>query len=328
MFDFLRQEYAAARLRAMKGMLIDRTRFLKLANAKSISEIANLLEGSDYEGVFYHGLEKDLMEIENDLDKLFVDLLGKIKRFYYGKERRIIDVFLREWEIRNLKLLIKSILAGEDWSGFLVPLEGLGFEGLAKSRDVEDLINKLKDTDYYEPLYSGYRKIEGFGTPIIDFHLERVYVKVCLNVAKEAKEREMVLSYIKTRNDFLNLRNVSRSIIFKKDLSEFFLEPSNIRMDWFKLGSIEALFEKLRSIKFGLKDLAYLEDDTLFEMALGRNLEDVVSKFLRFSPFDTGLLLYFLIMKRNEINRIKVITKYVKEDLDRKDMRVLLGLGE
>ncbi|NIO22477.1 MAG: hypothetical protein GTN38_00435 [Candidatus Aenigmarchaeota archaeon] len=328
MFDFLRQEYAAARLRAMKGRLIDKTKFSKLAGAKSVSEIANLLEGTEYEAVFYHGKEKDITGIENELDKIFVGLLEKIKGFYYGKEKEILNTFLKEWEIKNLKLLIKSILAGEDWSGFLIPMKGMEIESLAKSKDVEDLTNKLKDTDYYEPIYSGYRKIDQFGASIVDFHLEVLYSNMFSGVMREAKEKEILRSYLKTRNDFVNLRNISRSIIFKKDLSEFFLQPSNVRREWFKLTSVEALFEKLRSIKFGVKDLTSLEDDTLFEMALGENLEREVLRFLRMSPFDTGLLLYFLITKRNEINRIKIINKFVREDLDRKDLKVLLGLKE
>ncbi|NIO21527.1 MAG: hypothetical protein GTN76_12495 [Candidatus Aenigmarchaeota archaeon] len=328
MFDFLRQEYAAARLRAMKGRLIEKAKFSKMANAKSVSEIANLLEGTDYEAIFYHGLEKDILWIENGLDKIFVGLLEKIKRFYYGKERKVVGIFLKEWEIKNLKLLIKSILAGENWGGFLVPIEGFDLEGLSKSKDIEDLTNKLKDTDYYEPIYSGYRKIDQFGTSIIDFYLELLCVKIFLGVVKEAKEKEILRSYLKTRNDFVNLRNISRSIIFKKDLSEFFLEPSNVHKEWFKLGSIEALFEKLRSIKFDVKDLTNLEDDTFFEITLGENLERTISEFLKMSPFDTGLLLYFLITKRNEINKIKIITKFVKEDLDRGDLKILLGLKE
>jgi len=328
MFDFLRHEYAAARLRAMKGRLIDRAKFYKLVKAKSVSEVANILEGTDYEAIFYHGLEKDTPGIENELDKIFVGILEKIKRFYYGKERRVLDIFLKEWEIKNLKLLIKSILVDEDWSGFLVPVKDFDLEGLAKSRDVEDLTNKLKDTDYYEPIYSGYRKIDQFGTSIVDFYLELSYVRMFWGVVKEAKEKEILRSYLKTRNDFVNLRNISRTIIFKKDLSEFFLEPSNVRKEWFKLGSMEALFEKLGSIKFDVKDLANLEDDTLFEITLGENLERAVSRFLRMSPFDTGLLLYYLITKRNEINKIKVITRYVKEGLDRKDLKILLGVEE
>jgi V/A-type H+-transporting ATPase subunit C len=328
MFDFLRQEYAAARLRAMKGKLIDRAKFSKLVKARSFSEIANNLENTDYEAVFYHGLEKDILGIENELDKIFVGILEKIKRFYYGRERRILDVFLKEWEIKNLKILVKSVVSGEDWSGSLVPVEGFDLEGLAKSGDVENLTNGLKDTDYYEPIYSGYSKIDQFGTSIVDFYLELSYVRMFLSVAKEAKDKEILHSYLKTRNDLLNLRNILRSIIFKKDLSEFFIEPTNVRKEWFRLGSAEALLEKLKSEKFGIKNLTSLEDDTAFELAMGKNLEKIVSDFLMISPFDTGLLLYYLITKRNEINRLKVITRFVKEDLDREDLKMLVGVEE
>jgi vacuolar-type H+-ATPase subunit C/Vma6 len=328
MFDFLRQEYAAARLRAMKGRLIDRANFSKLARAKSVSEIANNLEDTDYEAVFYHGLEKDILDIENELDKIFVGLLEKVKGFYYGGERKVLDIFLKEWEVKNLKLLIKSVVSGEDWRGFLIPLKGFDAEGLGKSGDAEELINKLKDTEYYESLYSGFKNIDRFGLPLFDFCLESAYSKCCLEISKGLKEREIIISYLKTRNDLINLRNISRSITFKKDLSEFFIEPTNVRKEWFRLGSSEALMEKLKSGKFGIRDLTDLEDDTAFELAMGKNLGKMVSGFLMISPFDTGLLLYYLIAKRNEIDKIKIITRFVKEGLDREDLKILLGVEE
>jgi V/A-type H+-transporting ATPase subunit C len=328
MFDFLRQEYAAARLRAMKGRLIERTKFSKLARSKSVSEIANNLENTEYEAVFYHGLERDMGGIENELDKIFVKLIEKIKGFYYGKEKEILDVFLKEWEVKNLKLLIKSVVSGEDWRDFLIPLEGLDIEDLGKSGDVEELINKLKDTEYYEPLYSGLKDIDQFGLPLFDFFLERAYSKCCVELSKGLKEREIIISYLEVRNDLINLRNISRSIAFKKDLSEFFIEPTNVRKEWFRLGSPEALTEKLKSKKFGIGDLTGLEDDTAFELAMVKNLEKMVSNFLMVSPFDTGLLLYYLIVKRNEIDKLKIITRFVKEGLDREDLKILLGLEE
>ncbi len=328
MFDFLRQEYAAARLRAMKGELLGRGRFLKLVGANSVHEIANLLEGTDYESVFYHTLGKDITVIENELDKLYVKLLEKIKGFYYGKEKCILDVFLEEWILKNLKLMVRSLLGGERFDEFFIPVGEFDVEGLRRSGSMEEFIGKLKGTDYYEPVYSGYRKLENFGPHIIDFYLEEWYARMFLNIIEGMKEKEILLSYLKTRNDFLNLRNIYRSIAFKKDLSEFFLQPSHVRREWFRLGSVEVFLEKLRSLKYDLGGMTELEDDIFFEIALGRNLERMVERFLNVSPFDTGLLLYFLVRKRNEINRIKVITRFVVEGLDRRMLKGLLWLGE
>lgn len=328
MFDFLRQEYAAARLRAMKGRLIDRAKFSKMAEARSVSEIANHLENTDYEAVLYPGLEKDIVWIENELDKIFVGILEKIKGFYYGREKQILDIFLKEWEVKNLKLLIKSVFSGEDLKDFLIPLKGFHIEDLVKSNNTEELVNRLKGTEYYEPLYSGLKKIDQFGVPFIDFCLERVYSKYCLEIADKLKEKEIVISYLKVRNDIINLRNILRSIIFKRDLSEFFIEPTNVRKEWFRLGSIEALLEKLKSEEFDIKDLTTLEDDTAFELLMDKNLEKLVSKFLMDSPFDTGLLLYYLVMKRKEINKLKIITRFVKEGLNKEDLKMLVGVEE
>ena len=328
MFDFLRQEYAAARLRAMKGRLLKREKFLKLMGATSLSELVNLLEGTDYEPIFHHILQKDVMVMENELDRLYVKLLEKIKGFYHGKEKWILDILLKEWVLRNLKLVVRSLLGGERFDEFLIPVEGFDLERVSGSRSMEEFVSKLKGTDYYEPVYSGYRELKEFGPYIIDFRLEECYVRMFLYTIEEAKEKEILLSYLKIRNDLLNLRNIYRSIISKKDLGEFFLQPSHVQREWFKVESVELFLEKMRFVKYDLRGVAELEDDLLFEIALGRNLERVVEKFLNVSPFDTGLLLYFLVMKRNEINRIKVITRFVKEGLDKGMLKWLLGLGE
>ncbi len=328
MFDFLRYEYAAARLRAMKGRLIDKSKFSKLVNAKSVSEIANILEKTEYGPVFYHGMEKDAESIENDLDVLFVKTLEKIRGFYPEDGKNMVDIFLKEWEVKNLKLLAKSVFSEEDWKGFIVPVVGFDTEEVLKTSGIEGVKNKLKGTVYFEALSEAQKKFERFGPQAIDFYLDIAYSKICIKIIEGLKDKEMFLSYVKWRNDLINLRNIMRSIIFKGELRDFFIEPTSIPKEWFGLQSTEALFEKLKSKKIFVSDIKNLEDDLIFETASGRYLEGMVLKFLHSSPFDEGLLLYYVVMKRDEVNKLKVITRFVKENLDRKDLKILLGMME
>ena len=82
----------------------------------------------------------------------------------------------------------------------------------------------------------------------------------------------------------------------------------------------------MKRMGLDIKDVSQFEDDLVFELFLWKNMEELASGFLRTSPFGAGLLLYFIIIKRGEINKLKVITKFVKEELDRKDLKYFLGI--
>jgi len=120
MLRFFRHEYACARLRAMKGRMLKDDMFSKLVVSKSFPELAGLLEKTGYEKVFYNAMEKGSVSIENLLDRFFVDMLKKIRGFYPEKDRTMLDFFIKEWEIRDLSIIVKSIDGGYDTSRFLL----------------------------------------------------------------------------------------------------------------------------------------------------------------------------------------------------------------
>jgi vacuolar-type H+-ATPase subunit C/Vma6 len=325
MFDFFRHEYAAARLRAMKGRLIKKQNFVKMADSRSFPELISLLEGTEYDEIFYHDLKKNVIEIENGLDKHFVNVLRKVRNFYPERDKVMVDVFLNEWEMKNMGLLIKSVLTGENLKDFVIPTDGFDWKGLKDSENLGELATKIRGSAYEKVIEKGQGKVEQFGIPVIDFYLEEAYVKKCLKLIGYVNGKEMFLSYFKMRNDLVNMRNVLRGIMLKKDFSNFLLKPSHVSKEWFKISSPDSLLERAKKdAGLKMKGLARMEDDLLFELALGENLESLVSKFLFTTPFGAGLLLYYIVTKRSEVNSIKAITKFVKEDLDRKDLKTLL----
>jgi vacuolar-type H+-ATPase subunit C/Vma6 len=74
-----------------------------------------------------------------------------------------------------------------------------------------------------------------------------------------------------------------------------------------------------------LSEFVKTNDDFWLEMAFKDSLDDLGLRSIRASPFDLGLTLYFLIMKRNEVNRIKIIARFVKEGLPREDLKKIIG---
>jgi len=161
----------------------------------------------------------------------------------------------------------------------------------------------------------------------VDINLEDYYSKWFVERISGLDDENLFSIYIERRNDIINLRNVLKRIIFKNDMKCPIIEPSSVTEEWMKFSSTEALFQRLRYLRgIWIKDISHLEDDILFELVTWKGMEDLAGEMIRSSPFGVGLLLYFILMKRSEINKLKIITKFVKEDLDRKDLRYLLGL--
>ncbi len=334
LLDSFKLAYASTRMRAMKGRLFQNQNYAKLIQANSVADLANMLEGTEYGHVFSNGLKKNIIELESDLNKFFVDLLYRISDYYPKSYERVLNLFLMEWEIENLKIIIKSIESGLDHSDLIIPMKGFAFHELAKSKSIEELASKLKGTKYDVVVEKAYKtKYKELGYPFIEFSLDKFYNEFCLGKIKKIKEKEIALDFLVHKNDMINLRNIIRGVLQNNDLSEFVLKPSTIKDHWFKLKKIDALLEVIREskdLKISeniLSEFVKTNDDFWLEMAFKDSLDNLGLRSIRASPFDLGLTLYFLIMKRNEVNRIKIIARFVKENLPKEELKKIIGTG-
>ncbi|MBN2043207.1 MAG: V-type ATPase subunit [Candidatus Aenigmarchaeota archaeon] len=324
MFDFLRNEYAAARLRAMKGGLLKPGDMERLASSKNLSEFVSHLERTDYGETLLNFFEKDVSTIEKELDKFYVGMLYKVAAFYPKSYGYLFDFFIKEWEARNLKIIIKSVVTGEDIREFLIKTKGIEWDSISKLNSLGGIIDFLSSRGIYERLGDAIGLSEKFGFFVFDFCIDREYSDCCRE--KIGGKVKILNEFLKLKNDMINIRNIVRGLNAGVNFEEFRILPTRIPKDFFGIRQKNVLFDRLKKLGiFEMDEPSVLDNGFLLESVFCKKMISLSERFLREDPFGPGLLLYVLMRRRGEINKIKTIMKFVKEDLPRDYLNTILN---
>lgn len=104
-------DYGNARLRAMRSRLLTRATLEDLARRATLQSLLNALSDTPYhravETAMAHagGLDAVLEALQVDL----VNTLSKVRRFYEGRERELVALVLRAFDLHNLKTVLRGL---------------------------------------------------------------------------------------------------------------------------------------------------------------------------------------------------------------------------
>ncbi len=104
-------EYGNARLRAMRSRLLSPADLGELADAGSLAELINLLARTSYRKAIEISLvqSSDLESIDQALRRDFAQTVSGIRSFYSGAELELVDLFLRAYDVHNLKTVLRGL---------------------------------------------------------------------------------------------------------------------------------------------------------------------------------------------------------------------------
>lgn len=104
-------EYGNARLRAMRSRLLSPAELGELADAGSLAELIGLLARTSYRKAVEISLvqSSDLESIDEALRRDFAQTVSSIRSFYSDDERELVDLFLRAYDIHNLKTVLRGL---------------------------------------------------------------------------------------------------------------------------------------------------------------------------------------------------------------------------
>lgn len=104
-------EYGNTRLRAMRSRLLDRRKLVELSEARSLPEFINQIAQTSYRKSIEMALVQtsDLESIYEALRRDFIDTIAKIRGFYEGETRHLVDLILREYDVHNLKTILRGL---------------------------------------------------------------------------------------------------------------------------------------------------------------------------------------------------------------------------
>ncbi len=137
--------YPNARIRAKEGHLIDEDKYRELADSRSLEEVTSILEESDYN----IPEEINSKTLENTLDKELIQTYQTLSNILPKNVRPIFEHLKREWDIKNLIVILKAKESGTDPQPYLTEVGELTdlFEDIISSEEPSE---PLKDTRYYQ----------------------------------------------------------------------------------------------------------------------------------------------------------------------------------
>lgn len=104
-------EYGNARLRVMRTDLLPRSVILQLTSTGSLPEYIGLFAQTSYRKVLEVTLvqSSDLESISEALRVDFSQTVARIRGFYEGEERSLVDLILRQYDVHNLKTILRGL---------------------------------------------------------------------------------------------------------------------------------------------------------------------------------------------------------------------------
>ena len=211
------------KLRAMESRLLKPEQFQEIAHLQSVAEVvAYLKKNSSYTYVL------DLLEDNHlhrgDIEKILIRQLyydySKIYRFCTLEQRKYLELYIKRYEIDVIDYCFRIVMNhyAEPFDlhhkkAFFDRYSQISIEKLITSRSVQDVVENLKDTEYYEPL----KRLEDLPSATLfdyDLTLDQYYFsKMWKNRKKilNKKDLEIYMNDCGSKIDLLNLQWVYRA---------------------------------------------------------------------------------------------------------------------
>lgn len=210
------------KIKTKKSRILNSRDWEKFIECNSIEQLEDMLKnnveiGKTFEGVTVSSsLRINLETVIGKLRKLEIETM---LHYFSGNYKNFLKTFLLEEEIHDLSLIIRMLSRGESLEGIderFIHSEytSLNFDELLTVKTVEQLINKLRGSIYYESL-KNFTKDDALNR---EFHVEmKLYAVLYKTIYENAKkldkeDKRAVRELIGFRIDLLNVQWIYRAL--------------------------------------------------------------------------------------------------------------------
>lgn len=152
----------ATKIRAMKSRLLKEKDFQNLARMENVSQAITYLKQIPSYRIVLEGQDETKLQ-QRELERLVVGTLyydfSKLYRFCDKKQRKLLELYFRKFEISVIKRALRRIFNHGDRTGeskelriFFQKLSRIHMEELSQARTIPELLEALRDTSYKKVL--------------------------------------------------------------------------------------------------------------------------------------------------------------------------------
>jgi len=308
----------------MRSKLLSETRLRQLLEVKSIPEIIELLEETDYREDFvvqsakHSGMELMMRALHEN----FKHSLQKLIRINPEEGKKALKLLLQEYEIQNINTII-SAKAGE------IPLSEMDLmviepqqqkfmEKLQSAKNVAEILKNLRKTEYGRAVKaagSEFEKTQDFRflTRALNTHY---YTK--LSRLKPNRD-DLLWKLIELRNGVRHLMVILRvkranpgadSLEYLPSREDRFFRELNKMNDFQKI--LQRVSQKYPHLAVAIEESLKRNSLIPIEIALEKKFIEEVMKLLKFAVLDFAAILGYLYLKELEVAAIRKIA-YAKQ---------------
>ena len=317
--DDWRYTYQTAEVRALETQMLTRATFLDMANAENFDSAADLLAAGEYAlpqgGGDLQEMESILQLRRSDIRELFADLMI---------DKPIAELFRTRDDFANLRLALRRTLTekplGTDYSndGNVSPQI---FEQVFEEENYELFPDYMQQA--VERAVLAYYQDKDIRR--IDYAIDAVQAEYNL---KEARRLNSIflLGLFRIQIDLTNIRTMLRLKFTESEHRNVFLKGGYIELEWLKKG-LDIDYAALGSLFFATPyhqlveaGASYLMSDKSF-LRVEQQCDEYLTGFLKTTIQITAgpqPVIAFLLMKENEIRKVRLILTAKKNSLDAK----------
>lgn len=340
MLNVIKYGAVSSKTRAMYGRLLRADDYKELIHKKTVSDVVSYLKNNThYRDVLANVAENEIhrRDLENTLKQDLINDYVKLVKFTSGQTREFIKLLYTKIEIESLKIIFRIFEAGgnaglvlEDLNILNIKYENLDLSKLAMARDLEQFMNELKDTPYYNVL----KPFANDGNKTLLFSMEMALDLFYLRTVhdeyrklKDANDRRLVREYAGLESDIFNIFWIYRSKTFYEMDNEVIRSYTLPPIYKLKKASIDALvnaknFDEFISVVRSTP-YAFLFDkgNKFFEQNYTEFMYKLHKKRFRTYPFSIACVISYLRLKEVELSNIISIIEGVRYKLSEETIR-------
>ncbi|NLL92738.1 MAG: V-type ATPase subunit [Clostridiales bacterium] len=319
------------KIRAMKGHLLTKDEYLKLAELSSVSEFVDNLKKYKYYSEIFADI--DSAEVHRGtMEKLLIYGVykdyGKIYNFANINQRKFLKLYFIRYEVNLIKRAISGLNYEDNLSYYdqaevlFSKYSDIDISSVYNAKNVEGIIEALKGTIYFEPL----KQVQSYVDPqTFDYAmtLDLFFFKYAWRKRKQFKGSEFksVTDSIGSEVDSLNILWIYRAKkYYRLDSAKIYeiIIPVYFRL---KKDQVRALVEAsdYNEFKDIIKKTAfgrYLEDADFdkenLDRAYKKVIEKLYNKYFKLDPYSLSAINSYLYSKQEEVHRLISIAESIR----------------
>lgn len=204
------------KVKSLKRKMLSLKDYENLIEKNSIFELVEYLKSNTgYKKALQNVDEKEIHrdKLELYLKKYMIKQYEKLVHFFIGEYRKLFKLLFKKIEIEDLKLYLRTIARGEDLDSIkdLILYKGsystINHEKLNESTTIEELVNNLKGTMYYDILHPYLDEEEDRLMFYLEMNLDRIYFNKLYEQVESFKksDRETIKDILRINIDLLNI---------------------------------------------------------------------------------------------------------------------------